>query len=109
MNNPIYFVYHGTIASITIYRDICFSLTHIPFNFGFSHVQYYSLPDITIGGYDYTSIDELGNPTPVTMVLKEYKVAELNVINNSYVLDGNIIESKFPKAFYEIDSSMQCI
>ena len=62
-------------------------------------MQYYSLPDVTIGGYDYASIDEQGNPLPVTMILKEYRVAELNVVNGSYVLDGNIDESKFPKVF----------
>ena len=62
-------------------------------------MQYYSLPDVTIGGYDYASIDDQGNPSPVTMILREYRVAELNAVNGSYVLDGNIDESKFPKVF----------
>ncbi len=51
-------------------------------------VQYFSLPDITIGGYDYASVDDEGNPVPIIMELRQYNVAELDTVNNAYVLDG---------------------
>ncbi len=53
-------------------------------------LQYFHLREITIGGYDYASVDDQGNPTPIIMELTQYTVAELNTVNNSYVLDGRL-------------------
>lgn len=60
-----------------------------------TYTQYFALPEITIGGYDFASIDEQGNPTPITMELSQYKVVEFDTFKNTYTLNGDLNKSVF--------------
>lgn len=54
-------------------------------------VQYYKLPDVTIGGYDHVK-DEDDKPVPIQFRLQQYRVAILNASESRFVLDGHVDE-----------------
>lgn len=56
-------------------------------------MQYCELPDITIGGYDF-SFDEDNNISPVTMTLQQYAEAVFNTSTDTFILNGTIITSR---------------
>ena len=64
------------------------------FFYSFARMQYFQIPSITIGGYDFTSMDEDGNPAPLNMELDQYARADLNATFNTFVLNGTIVTSK---------------
>lgn len=66
-------------------------------------MQYFQLPQITIGGYDYPSRDENGNPPPVKFVLRQYAKADFNATFNTYVVNATITQSK-SKSFSCVES-----
>lgn len=53
--------------------------------------QYYKLPNITIGGYDFKIVNE--TLAPVTMKLRQYTHVDLDASSFTYTLDGTLIES----------------
>lgn len=52
-------------------------------------LQYFNLPNITIGGYDFRTMDN-GTVVPITMTLRQYKRVELNASIFTYSLDGTL-------------------
>lgn len=46
------------------------------------------------------TIDDVGTPYPLTMVLNRYKVADINVNDDVYALNGDIEESEY--IYYKI-------
>ena len=50
-------------------------------------LQYYDLPNLTIGAYDY-ELDSDEQPLPVSATLRQYMTAILNPSDASYVFDG---------------------
>ena len=55
-------------------------------------MQYYKLPLITIGGYDFQLQD--GKPVPVQFKLRQYSSVHLNASTFHYDLDGQLKTSK---------------
>ena len=54
-------------------------------------MQYYQLPNITIGGYDYV-LDSSGAPVPLELHLRQYRQADLYASERRFVLDGEVEE-----------------
>ncbi len=58
---------------------------------GYDVVSYYSLPDLTIGGYEFQK--DNGSIVAPTVTIWQYREAVLNASDNVYVLDGRIDSS----------------
>ena len=56
-----------------------------------SLLQYYQIPNLTIGGYDYVE-DESGQPIPLQFHLRQFRQADLFASKRSFVLDGRVEE-----------------
>ena len=56
-------------------------------------LQYYRLPELTIGGYDFER-DGNGTVVPIRIDLRQYREAILNASDDIYILDGRTDESK---------------
>ncbi len=56
-------------------------------------LQYYQLPNITIGGYDF-KLSSDGTPVPVKITLRQYAEAELDASAFTYTLNGTLTTSK---------------
>lgn len=52
-------------------------------------MQYFRLPEITIGGYNFQKLPN-GTKSPVTMILRQYTLVEFDAVEFSYMLNGKL-------------------
>ena len=73
-----------------------------------SFVQYYKLPNITIGGYDFQLMAE-GQPVPVQFKLRQYSSLTLNASTFEFTLNGELNTSNVSSVVVYVVSYYVCI